>query len=288
MKFFVPSEQKLVLFLQGKLGPISGKGIRRILEANLCRINGRIERFGSRTVQENDSIELASHWKSLLTSKIEPFETIYDDEFLKVVNKPAGWVCIDAETLKTFGKNHFLVHRLDKDTTGLLMIAKSQMARDELMGLFERREIQKEYLALVDGAPKETQGSKKTFLSKKGSFEGQTIWGSNSHGLMAITHWEKRAVGKSASLLLCQPETGRTHQIRVHMAEMGHPILIDRQYAKQFKCQLFFQRPLLHAYTLKFSFKGKIFALKAPLPCDFREALKQTIPDAKDFCHYLD
>jgi RluA family pseudouridine synthase len=276
VKWLVPGPQKLVAFLQGQLGDYSGKFLRRLLEANLCRINGRVERFGSRLVQGGDAVELAPSWKSVLTPQIASFETLYEDEFLKIVDKPAGWVCTDAEALRSFGPKHYLVHRLDKDTTGLLILAKSPASRDQLMEHFEKRLITKHYLALVDGAPSEGEGTRKSLLGKKGSYQGQTIWGSMPHGLTAITHWKRLAVGNKASLLLCMPETGRTHQIRVHLAEMGHPILVDRQYAKSFRSSLFIQRPLLHAYGLQFSFQGKPIDVTAPIPADFFDALKRS------------
>jgi len=275
MKWLVPAPQKLVAFLQHQLGDYSGKFLRRVLEANLCRINGKIERFGSRDVRGGDAVELAPHWKSLLTPELPKFETLYEDEFFKIVDKPSNWVCTDEEALRAFGPKHYLVHRLDKDTTGLLIVAKSPTVRDRFMELFEQRAISKQYLALVDGVPNEG-GVRKSLLGKKGSFQGQTIWGSGPKGLTAITPWKRLAMGAKAALLLVEPETGRTHQIRVHLAEMGYPILVDRQYAKSFRCPLFIQRPLLHAYRLRFDhpFLGKSIDLTAPLPLDMREALK--------------
>ena len=276
MKWLVPAPQKLISFLQQQLGDAySGKKLRKALEANLCRINGKIERFGSASVQKGDRVEIAPSWKSLLNPASIRFETIYDDEFFKIVDKPAGWVCDPAQAFKTFGTGHSLVHRLDKDTTGLLLVAKTAEAKVRLMDLFEQRTIRKQYLALVDGIPRDAEGVRKSLLAKKGSFEGQTIWGSGQTGLTAITFWKQIAKGNQATLLLCEPETGRTHQIRVHLAEMGHPILVDRQYAKQFRCPLFASRPLLHAARLEFvhPFTGKNLCLAAPLPADFRECL---------------
>lgn len=274
MKWLIPHPQKLISFLQGELGSYSGKFLRRLLEANLCRVNGRIERFGSRALNRGDRVELAPNWKALLESKGGGFETIYEDEFLKIVAKPAGWVCEAQNALKTFGPNHYLVHRLDKDTTGLLIIAKGAKSRDALIELFEKRLIHKSYLAIVDGVVKEGSGERRSFLAKKGAYQGQTIWGSSPHGLSAITRWKRVAVGKGASLVLCEPETGRTHQIRVHMAEMGHPILADRQYAKTFRCPLFVPRILLHAYRLQFSFQGKEIDVRAPLLLDMCDVLR--------------
>lgn len=268
------AQEKLVSFLQAQLGNYSGKAVRRLLEANLCRINGKVERFGSRLIQRGDAVEVASTWKSLLAPKPLSFDVLYEDDALKIINKPSGWVCSDAETQKAFGAGHFLVHRLDKDTTGLLILAKDRATKETLMALFEQREIEKRYLALVDGVPKEGAGMRKSLLAKKGAFQGQTIWGSAARGLTAITRWKKVAAGKKASLILCEPETGRTHQIRVHLAEMGHPLLVDRQYAQSFRCPLFIQRPLLHAWELRFSFQGKTIEARAPLPLDICEGLR--------------
>ncbi len=274
MKLSVRSPQKLVAFLQGHLGNYSGKAIRRLLEANLCRINGRVERFGSKEVQRGDAVELASHWKSALQVPVSKIEILYENEAFKIINKPADWVCTDIQARRSLGPHHYLVHRLDKDTTGLLIVAKSLVARDALMELFEQRAVQKHYLALVDGIPSENEGVRRSLLEKRGAYQGQTIWGSGQKGLTAVTHWKKWAVGRQAALLLCEPVTGRTHQIRVHLSEMGHPILVDRQYAKTFRCSLFIQRPLLHAYRLQFVFQGEEIDVRAPLFIDICEALR--------------
>jgi len=274
VKWVARSEQNLVAFLQGQLGNYSGKFVRKLLEANLCRINGKVERFGSKSISNGDAIELSSNWESLLKPKVTLPETLYEDDSLKIVSKPINWVCSDSQVEKTFGPHHYLVHRLDRDTTGLLILAKSISARDGLMELFKKREILKQYVTLVDGVPKEKEGMRQSYFMKKGSFQGQTTWGSGSKGQLAITRWQTMAAGQKASLILCTPQTGRTHQIRVHMMEMGHPILVDRQYSKNFRCSLFVSRPLLHAYRLKFSFFGKEIDVEAPLLVDICEAIR--------------
>ncbi len=253
----------------------SGKKLRKVLEANLCRVNGRIERFGSKLLKRGDVVELAPNWKAALSAEKPSFQTHYEDEFLKIVEKPTGWVCDEASAKAAFGPGHHLVHRLDKDTTGLLLIAKGAAMRDRLMELFEKREIAKTYLAVVDGVPKSEGGIRESLFARKGSFQGQTIWGSSAQGLTAVTHWKKWAQGAQAALLLCEPLTGRTHQIRVHLAEMGHPILVDRQYASSFRCQVFVQRPLLHAWRLCFvhPMTQQRLEIQSPLPVDIRKAL---------------
>lgn len=267
MKWLVRSPQKLAPFLGAQLQS-SGKQMRKALEANLCRVNGRIERFGSASLRPGDTVEMAADWKR--SQATEKPTLLYEDEYLQIVNKPVGVVC---------SQEHFkalLVHRLDKDTTGVLLLAKNGAAKDKLMELFEQREMVKKYIALVDGIPRAESGVQESRLMKKGSFQGQTIWGSGPQGQTAITHWTKLASGKQAALILCEPYTGRTHQIRVHMAEMGHPILVDRQYASSFRCPLFIQRPLLHAAALEFihPFTGQKIVAQAPLPLDICEALR--------------
>lgn len=259
MKWTASAPNRLIAFLQDKLEGRSGKSLRKLLEANLCRINGKVERFASRKIVRGDFVELGALQRQQEESR---FETIYEDESLWILNKPAGWVSQNIKKAR-------LVHRLDKDTTGLLLFAKTDLAEKELLSLFANRQIEKQYIALVDGVVKEIRGERISRFCKKGSYQGQTIWGSGHSGPIAITHWEKLVSEQDSTLLLCSPKTGRTHQIRVHMAEMGHPILVDRQYASKFQCPCFFERPLLHAYRLRFSFQGRCIDVKAPLSRDF-------------------
>ena len=259
----IEKAQKLVSFLQDRVGG-SGKGIRRMLEANGCRVNGAVERFGSAWVKAGDVVEF------LLGAEKAPghFAVLFENEAMQIINKPAGWVCSRSPV-----PEYFLVHRLDKETTGALLLAKNAAFRDELMSLFKERRIEKEYLALVDGIPRQTEGVQESHLAKSKIFQGQTIWASRPKGLSAITQWKTLIAGERESLLLCKPQTGRTHQIRVHMAEMGHPILVDRQYATRFHSTLFAARPLLHAWRLHFFFRGEKIEAIAPLPGDLQSDL---------------
>lgn len=276
MKWLVSETQKLVHFLQQELKPSpSGKVLRRVLEANLCRVNGIVERFGSADVLKGSVVELSPAWQSLAAPKLNKFASLYEDEHLLIVDKPMGWICTDEECTKAFGAKRYLIHRLDKDTTGVLLIAKSTEVREAMIRLFRDKKVEKLYYAIVDGVPKEERGVRKTFFAKVGFFEGQTCWGSRARGLEAETHWKVLAKGKNATLLACQPITGRTHQIRVHLAEMGHPILVDRQYAKSYRSKFFATRPLLHAARIRFlhPLSEAAIDVKAPIPTDFREGL---------------
>lgn len=258
--------------------------VRKLLESNFCRVNGRVERFGSTLLKKGDIVELSPSWKSLTMPQLPPaFPTIYEGEDLLLIDKPSGWVCSEENCEKTFGRHLKLIHRLDKDTTGVLGLAKSPKAKEDWMARFANREVEKEYLAIVDGIPKEEQGTRESFLMRKRSFEGQTIWGSGSQGLHSVTHWKKLATGQNASLLLCRPITGRTHQLRVHLSELGHPILVDRQYAKTFRCTLFARRPLLHAFRFKC---GSVVGC-APLPLDMQSFISSLCIEVGHLHPYL-
>lgn len=274
-RHLVARPQKLIAFLQTlDSGSRSGKSLRRILEDNVCKVNGRVERFGSVCLQKGDVVELASFWKSHRPATQKPLETLYEDGLIRLVDKPIGWVCSKENCQKEFQGRWQLVHRLDRDTTGVLLLARPK-AQESLMKLFADRAVEKKYLALVDGIPREEEGIRDTYLVKKSAFEGQTIWGSGgkAEGLHAMTRWKVLARGKNASLLECMPITGRTHQIRVHLAEMGHPILVDRQYAGCFRSSYYATRPLLHASQLCIPWQGGHVTGQSPLPLDMRQAI---------------
>lgn len=270
-KFTVDTRVQLAHFLQEKMG-MSGKKVRKLLEKNCCKVNGRVERFGSVWLLKGQIVEFylpqleQSSWQVLL-----------DTEFFSVLSKPDNWVCSEANCHKTFHGKYFLVHRLDKDTTGALLLAKSSQVKQQLMDLFSSRVVKKTYLAIVDKVVAKDAGVVDNFLSKKCSFQGQTIWGSSGNGLHAITHWKVLKRGKSETLVECNPITGRTHQIRVHMAEMGHPLLVDRQYASRFYSKFQAQRPLLHAYKLEFNFQSISYQITCPLPEDFKNVELQIV-----------
>ena len=270
MKWIVESPGKLSRFLEAKLEGHSGKFIRRVLGANLCRVNGKVERFASTSLSQGEIVELSPVFQSVLTPKLKKIEILYENKDFRIVNKPSGFVCSKENSLL---KSYELVHRLDKDTTGLLILAKSSKAKTKLIQLFKSFSISKSYLALVDGVVLKKEGTIQSLLIKKGFYHGQTIWGSSPYqGLNAKTYYKVLETGKKASFVLIKPETGRTHQIRVHMAEMGHPILVDPHYARTYRSLIVSPRPLLHAYGLQFKYQDQEIDVRAPIPEDFKKA----------------
>lgn len=274
------SGSKLLSFLMQHVeGGYSARSLKKLIESNCCEINGRTERFASTFLGSGDLVTLHLKKVPLPSHKIlELSRILFEDEALLIYDKPAGMNCDEKGILKLWKStlpSLQLVHRLDRDTTGVLLLAKQPKIFDALVGQFKRFQVEKSYLAIVDGIIDESKGTIENELGKKSAFAGQTIWGSvSSKGLYACTQWERLNQGKRATLIACYPKTGRTHQIRVHMAEMGHPILGDFQYGKHFQCNYRPQRTLLHAEKIVFfhPVAGVAMHITAPLPEDFKIA----------------
>lgn len=251
----------------------SNKEIKRAIERGACRVNGRVERVASRTITLNDRVE----WHEVVIEKVvyDPARILFEDENLLAYNKPPGIACDEQGILHLLKAKAplLLVHRLDKYTSGVLLLAKNKPAEKKMLEAFKQREVEKVYLALCDGNPKVKSGVIENYLGKIGGYQGQTLYGSvPPHlGKRAKTFWSVEKSYKNAALIRCYPETGRTHQIRVHMSEMGHPILGDDQYGKDFRCPLRPPRMMLHAYELRM---GEL-KVRAPIPKDFQEVIHE-------------
>ncbi|MBA3958635.1 MAG: RluA family pseudouridine synthase [Parachlamydiaceae bacterium] len=279
------SGSTLLAFLKSKLPEkFSARRLKRALEDNLCQINGRTERFASFTVGNGDQITLLVDELPSPTSKSElfsPERILYEDDSLLIYNKPVGVVSDSTELLKAIQRNLpylALVHRLDRDTTGVLIFAKTTEMLHAMNALFKERTIQKSYLAIVDGYPEKPSGIIDNQLGILKRYQGQTIWGVvNAKGLPATTEWQCQKKGHHASLLNCFPKTGRTHQLRVHLSHMGHPILGDHQYGRLFRCSYRPNRYLLHAESVSFlhPLTQAPILVTAPIPLDFQQACDQ-------------
>lgn len=227
-------------------------------------------------------------------------DILFEDQDMVVVNKPAGVLSIPDR----FGKelsiksllqskygSIFTVHRLDQATSGLIIFAKNAEAHKELSVLFEGRTIEKKYLGLVMGRPEPT-GSIDAAIMEHPIKKGQMYI--HVKGKSALTTFEVVTYYKRYALVSFQIHTGRTHQIRVHAKQLGHPIIADEIYGdgvklllssikkKNFKLSKsedeekpLLARHALHAHTLKLTFKEKAFAFEAPLPKDLAATIKQ-------------
>lgn len=215
-----------------------------------------------------------------------PFEIVYEDEDLLVINKPAdmpihpsfqnhGNTLADALTwhYQQQGKEfvYRCINRLDRDTTGLLIVARHQLSASILSDMVRKREIHREYLAIVEGIPPE----KGTISAPIGRKEGSAILREVNFetGEPARTHFTRLETRNGLSLVSLKLETGRTHQIRVHMAYIGCPLIGDYLY---YPDHTRINRQALHSYRLSFlhPITGKALSFTAPLPEDMERAFR--------------
>ena len=207
-----------------------------------------------------------------------PLRIVFEDEHLLVVDKPAGLVVHPAAgnpdgTLVNALLHHCggslsgiggvarpgIVHRIDKDTSGLLLVAKTDVAHEGLAKQFAAHSIERRYLALVNGVPKTAEGIVDAPLARSSTNRKKISIVEGSRGKRAVTHWRRLQILREAALVECRLETGRTHQVRVHMASLGYPLLGDPVYGRSGKNNrellksLNFYRQALHAAELGFT-----------------------------------
>lgn len=229
-----------------------------------------------------------------------PLEVIFEDKHMLAINKPAGMVvhpgvATGDDTLVHALLAHCegslsgiggverpgIVHRLDRETSGIILVAKNDIAHRGLAEQFQERSLQKEYFALVSGAPELLSGSiRKSIGRNKQHRHKMAVIEAEDGGKEAHTDWEVvEQFGSFATLIRCTIHTGRTHQIRVHMKALGHEILGDVIYGWKPDTRLPKQpeRVMLHAEHLVFAHPktGKALDLRAPLPTDFEAQLTQ-------------
>jgi len=161
-----------------------------------------------------------------------------------------------------------LVHRLDRDTSGLMLLAKTRDAQQALTAGFRERLMEKTYLGAVAGVPEKRSGTIDAPIGRAAGFKKIKVW---EYGRDAVTDYRMKEKGKDCALLEIKPRTGRTNQIRIHMEFMGHPILGDSLYGGRPAARM-----LLHSLSLGFEHPhtGKLTALEAPLPADFTSEWK--------------
>jgi 23S rRNA pseudouridine1911/1915/1917 synthase len=227
-------------------------------------------------------------------------DIIFENNFFVAVNKPSGLLSIPdrlgqepslKDALKARYENIYTVHRLDKDTSGIIVFAKDEDSHKQLSQLFEGREVEKFYQGLVHGKLMNESGSIDAAIMEHPGKLGKMI--THVKGKASLTDYVVLESFRLYSWLQFQIHTGRTHQIRVHMQHLGHPIVCDELYGdpspillsalkKKFKLSKHDdqERPLmnrlaLHSHKLSFTFNGEKFELEAELPKDLRAMLAQ-------------
>lgn len=220
---------------------------------------------------------------------------LFENADFLIIDKPAGiqvhpssadtsgtvanWLIARYPDIASVGENSLrpgIMHRLDKNTSGLMVIAKTQETFTELKRLFAERKVSKTYIAFVHGHVSPEQGTIDTPLARSGSLAKQSVATSDKHvrGFIrsALTQYHVIEHLGNLTLVEAKPKTGRTHQIRVHLASIGHPIVGDPLYTPRNikrSLQQAFPRHLLHAHKLSFVLFGQDYSFESPLPADF-------------------
>lgn len=277
------------------LTALSWGDARKLIQRGKIKVGGALVTDGERRVRTGDVIEihLNAPRPTTTSSSLDRSRLVYVDPQVVVVDKPAGISTVPYEDgergtldqlvaalLPRSGKGPpsslGVVQRLDKETSGLLVFARTFAAKKILAAQLRAHTVHRRYLAIAHGAVK-----KATFRSFIAKNRGDGLRGASRfgpEGQLSVTHVEPVRTLRDATLIACRLETGRTHQIRIHLAEAGHPLVGERVYVRDFPGERIpSQRPMLHAAELGFVHPahGNTMRFEAPLPADFEEMLAQ-------------
>ncbi len=308
------SSMRLDQFIVGKFAKVSRSRIQNAIEAGLITINGKLVKQ-SYKISGSELINVRIpkiHDISEVTPEDIPLNVIYEDEDLMIINKVVGMIVHPAAGVRSgtlvnalayyfsnsqskntvSEKERFgLVHRIDKETSGLLVISKNDFAHTHLSKQFFDHSIEREYLALVWGEPDPPVGTIEAHIGRDPKVrQRQFVFEEGLEGKPAITHYELVESFYYTSLVRCKLETGRTHQIRIHMKYIGHPLFNDEKYDgdrimkgtiytkyKQFvtNCYKLLPRFALHARSLGFihPVSGKKLYFEVDLPDDYKSMI---------------
>ena len=268
--------------------------IQKLLEDKKILVNGKVEKASYKT-KVGDILEVEEIEAKEIELKAQdiPLDVIYEDEDIIVINKAKGMVVHPAngnpdgtlvnavmnickDSLSGIGGEirPGIVHRLDKDTSGLIIVAKNDKAHINLSEQIKNREITKKYVALVRGVIKENHATIDMPIGR--SSKDRKKMAVRKDGKNAVTHFEVIKRYNGYTLLDIKIDTGRTHQIRVHLAEIGYPVVGDEVYSNG-KNPFGVKGQMLHAKSLEFKhpITGKNMKLEAPIPEYFEEVLKK-------------
>ena len=292
----VPDEEtgeRIDSFLSGKTD-FTRTRIQQLIKDRNITVNGKPTK-SSYKIEEND--EIAIEVPEVETTEIKPenikIDIVYEDSDIAVINKQAGLVVHPAHghysgTLVNAILYHIkdlsgingeirpgIVHRLDKDTSGLIVIAKNDKVHTALTEMFQEKKIRKTYLAILKGKLNKSEGKIVTQIGRdKKDRKKMTVIDDITKGKNAITNYRVISQNNLFTLVKVNIETGRTHQIRVHMRYLGYPILGDSVYGRKDNEK----RQMLHAYKLEFihPITGRQMEFTGEIPEDFQKALKKS------------
>lgn len=285
---------RLDLALARKYDDLSRSRVQTLIDEGQVQVNGQKIKANYK-LKAGDEVNLQVPAPRPLTVEPEPIplEVVYEDQDVIVINKPRGlvvhpavghwtgtlvnallWHCKDLSGINGQLRPG-IVHRLDRDTSGLLMVAKNDWAHQQLALQIKERSVNRRYLALVHGNITEPAGIVDAPIGRDPK-DRQRMAVNVKNGKPALTrYWVKERFG-DYTLLECKLETGRTHQIRVHMAYLGFPVVGDPKYGPQ-KAHFGLEGQMLHAYLLGFKHPrtGEYLEFTAPLPAEMEDVLAQ-------------
>jgi 23S rRNA pseudouridine1911/1915/1917 synthase len=271
---------RLDAFLAARGAFPSRAAAQRAIEGGEVTVDG-VARPKNHRVEADDRVAIAAHETPAPPPPAATFTTVYEDPDLMVVEKPAGLVTHPAPghhgvTLaELLPAGSSVVHRLDKDTSGLLLVARSDAALEALQAMMKAREVTREYTALVEGHPDAELGTIDAPIGRDRA--NRTVMSTRTDRARdAITHFKVLERLPRTSLLRVRLETGRTHQIRAHLAAIGHPVVGDPQYGGSASGRrLGLNRQFLHASTLMFRhpFTGELVRCESKPPVELSHAI---------------
>ena len=279
----LPEEIQLGKFVRDRLeNAISLRAVKKLVEHGTAKVNSKPEKFSTFRLSKGDRVEFEIIDSLINPPKliISPSMILYEDDSLLALNKPSGFSSVpeserlpdlSTEVQKYFeGRYISLLHRLDKDTSGILLFAKNKVHESRYLEQFRTHSIKKTYIARVYGNLKLRKGKILTHIGLKETRGGVGKWGNvtQGQGKEALTFYKTLKEYKDSSLVELRPVTGRTHQLRVHMASMGHPILGDSIYGTNQSLKISAERLMLHAFkiSIKHALRDMLLEIEAPLP----------------------
>lgn len=279
IEFNVTKEEELLNFLYKNVQGKSKNNIKSLLKNGQVFVNSKKQTKFNFLLNKNDHVKV-----QLKKLNSFPYKILYEDESLIAIEKPAGLLTVSTEQekektaykivrnyLQEKGQKVFIVHRLDRDTSGILLFAKNEKMKIMLQKHWNDITLKRGYMAIIEGAMKTDFGTIRSFLKEENNKMVHSTKGMD--GKLAITRYQTIAKNKEYSLLEVFLETGRKNQIRVHMSEAGHPIIGDTKYHAT-KDPI--NRLGLHSHLLEFihPFSKKVITLESSIPDNFNKLLK--------------
>ena len=279
--FSIQAPAELLPFVTENLPEIKRTRLKQMLAHNQIAVNGTPVRQFNHPVQPGDTVSV-NFTREFQVFYNRRLKIVYEDDDLLVVNKGYGLLSMGNDKvkdgtaysiLKDYLKRKdprnkiFIIHRLDRDTSGLMMFAKNEKAKEAMQHNWNNMVLNRKYVTVVEGHVEEPQGVVRSYLGETSQFE---VFSTDdpSQGKLAVTRWTRRKEGSEYSLLEVELDTGRKNQIRVHMKDIGHPISGDRKYGAEASP---IHRLALHARTLRFihPVTRREMLFETPVPSSF-------------------